>query len=222
MKATKRENFVQIKVFLTIILCVKMSCSTTVTRPLKDGLVVPEVYVEGLVTNCRFWHVGPKKYTGATRDVCNFPALYKRVRRIIRSCDLCRRTKCPGRRLPLRTTPVRAEQRPIHFRRSQLFHEIRTNVPYEKATATPVTNRTGQWLHKYPRDTENRRTDIGAQFTSKAWHTRYFRNHYRRISSSEQPSRTCDGTSTWATIQNLLACLSYRVATVCAIYRMDI
>lgn len=56
---------------------------------------VPKQQIEKFILNfhSHFGHVGPKKCVSAIRDVCYFVSLNIIVRRVVKSCDLCQRTK---------------------------------------------------------------------------------------------------------------------------------
>ena len=58
-------------------------------------LVIPEGLIDRIIWDChiRYGHFGAKKCTNVLKESCVFKNMERRVRRLLRGCDLCQRSK---------------------------------------------------------------------------------------------------------------------------------
>lgn len=154
---------------------------------------VPEPPIDELIysVHCHFGHVGPKKCILAIRDFCVFKGLQCRVRRVVKTCDLCQRTKPSTVRIQgerksiLATAPLERVlvdiygSLPLGWNKVKYIFVVLDNFtrfvrlyPVKRATAIIVTNRmVNDYINVYgaPQCVVS---DHGLQFSSKVWQSR--------------------------------------------------
>lgn len=154
---------------------------------------VPNHRVQELVMKVHiyFGHVGSKKCILAIRDFCFFKSMQTRIRSIVRTCDLCQRTKISNTRIAGEMGCIMADEPlsrilvdlygplPSGWNNVRYIFVVLDNFtrfvrlyPIKRATAVIVTNRMVEnYILTYgtPKCIVS---DHGAQFSSKMWQDR--------------------------------------------------
>ena len=78
-------------------------------------LVVPEGLVEKVVWDChlRYGHFGAKKCVSVLKESCVFRNMERRVRRLLKGCDLCQKSKVVNYRVEGEMNFIKVERRSI-------------------------------------------------------------------------------------------------------------
>jgi len=154
---------------------------------------IPQQHVNALINvyHQHFGHIGPQKCITAIRENCFFPSLYRKIRKMIRCCDLCQRSKFqtirvegpmqhilatePRQKLcvdligPLSTACDGTNYIFVVLDSFTLFVRL---YPIKKATAMIVTNRmVDQYIKTYGKPITIV-SDHGVQFMSRVWNSR--------------------------------------------------
>lgn len=138
-----------------------------------------------------FGHTGPKKCIFAIREFCYFKSFQLRIRSVVRSCDLCQRTKPSTQRIQGDVKSVLADvplgrvlvdiygPLPLGWNKVRYIFVIVDNFsrfvrlyPIKKATAVTVANKmVNDYIHEYG-TSQVVVSDHGVQFRSKVWQSR--------------------------------------------------
>ena len=80
-------------------------------------LVVPEGLEEKIIWDCRirYGHFGAKKCVNVLKESCVFRNMERRVRKLLRNCDLCQKSKVVNYRVEGELNFIRVELSLIHI-----------------------------------------------------------------------------------------------------------
>lgn len=156
-------------------------------------ICIPSHRIDELITQVHhhFGHVGPKKCILAIRDFCFFKGFQSRIRKVVRSCVLCQKTKTSTVRIEGEMRSVLSDvplgrvlvdlygPLPPGWNQVRYIFVVLDNFsrfvrlyPVKRATAVTVTNRMiDDYISTYgkPRCIVS---DHGVQFRSKVWQKR--------------------------------------------------